>query len=139
MSLIDFSLGDVGGILTSAREAITGKKITDPLELAKIDLQLKTLQNGLDTGQMQINKVEAAHPSKFVAGWRPFIGWVCGIALMFNMILFPIVEWGCLIAAIVIPEPPVLDTQSLMTLLGGMLGFGTMRTYEKYKNVEHRR
>lgn len=137
--MIDVSLEGIGSLFTSAREAITGKKILDPIEAAKLDLQFEELGNQIANGQIGINKEEAKHPKVFVSGWRPFIGWVCGMALAFNMIVFPLIMWGCLIAEVVIPNPPILDTQSLLTILGGLLGLGSLRTYEKAKNIEGRR
>lgn len=134
--MIDINLGDIGNVLTAAREAITGKKIADPIELAKIDLQLQQLDNALTNGQLLINQEEAKSSSLFVAGWRPFIGWVCGTALAFQFLVTPILMWICLILNIVIPVPPVLDLGSLMTILGGLLGLGTLRTFEKVKKVE---
>lgn len=134
--MMDINLGDIGNVLTAAREAITGKKIADPIELAKIDLQLQKLDNALTNGQLLINQEEAKSSSLFVAGWRPFIGWVCGTALAFQFLVTPILMWICLILNIVIPVPPVLDLGSLMTILGGLLGLGTLRTFEKVKKVE---
>lgn len=134
--MIDINLGDIGNVLTAAREAITGKKIADPIELAKIDLQLQQLDNALTNGQLLINQEEAKSSSLFVAGWRPFIGWVCGTALAFQFLVTPILMWICLILNVVIPVPPVLDLGSLMTILGGLLGLGTLRTFEKVKKVE---
>lgn len=133
---MDINLGDIGNVLTAAREAITGKKIADPIELAKIDLQLQQLDNALTNGQLLINQEEAKSSSLFVAGWRPFIGWVCGTALAFQFLVTPILMWICLILNVVIPVPPVLDLGSLMTILGGLLGLGTLRTFEKVKKVE---
>lgn len=134
--MMDINLGDIGNVLTAAREAITGKKIADPIELAKIDLQLQQLDNALTNGQLLINQEEAKSSSLFVAGWRPFIGWVCGTALAFQFLVTPILMWICLILNVVIPVPPVLDLGSLMTILGGLLGLGTLRTFEKVKKVE---
>lgn len=79
-------------------------------------------------GQLQINAEEAKHASLFVAGWRPFIGWVCGMALVFQFILRPL-----LIAMAL--KVPALDVTDLITILLGMLGLGGMRTYEKFKGV----
>lgn len=137
--MIDISLDGIGGLLTSAREAITGKKIADPVEIAKLDLQLAELNNKLVNGQLLINQEEAKHSNVFVAGWRPFIGWVCGSALAFNFIVTPMVLWICLLSNVEIQKPPVLDIDSLITILGGLLGLGTLRTYEKVKNVEKNR
>lgn len=137
--MIDIDLGNIGNLLTSAREAITGEKIVDPIEKAKIDLQLEQLNQALINGQLLINQEEAKSSSIFVAGWRPFIGWVCGSALAFNFIIFPLVMWITLISGYVIPNPPVLDMESLFTILGGLLGLGGLRTFEKFKGVERNR
>ena len=137
--MIDISLKGIGELLTSTREAITGKKIVNEVEMKELDLKLNELSQAIALGQIGINKEEAKHSSIFVAGWRPFIGWVCGSALVFNFIISPLLLWFCLIAKFDIPTPPALDTQSLITLLLGLLGLGGMRTYEKLKNVESNR
>lgn len=107
----------LGSFAKDLREAIKGKEI-DPekaLELIKV--------------QNEVNKIEAQHRSIFVAGWRPFIGWVCGLALLYNFILRDIIAW-------VIPDqmPPALQMDQLITILLGMLGLGGLRTYEKLKD-----
>jgi len=81
----------------------------------------------LAKGQLEVNKTEAAHKSLFVAGWRPAIGWICGLALMYSTILSPILS-------IWFTVPPV-DSSLLTTVLMGMLGLGAMRTVEKTKSV----
>jgi len=106
----------VGILAKDIREAIKGKEL-DPEKL--IELQTK------------INEAEAQHRSIFVAGWRPFIGWICGVALAYNFILRD------LIIFVVGSDnvPPALQMDHLMTVLMGMLGLGAFRTYEKIKNV----
>lgn len=81
----------------------------------------------LSKGQLEVNKVEAAHKSLFVSGWRPAIGWICGFALMYSTILAPIL-------GIWFTVPPV-DSSLLTSVLMGMLGLGAMRTVEKTKSV----
>lgn len=89
----------------------------------------------LAKGQLQVNAEEAKHRSVFVAGWRPFIGWVCGIALCYHFIVSPIILFCVTIAGITIPQLPEFDMSSLMTVLMGMLGLGGLRTYEKAKGL----
>lgn len=76
--------------------------------------------------QIELNKIEAAHRSVFVAGWRPFIGWVCGMGLGFVYVVNPIVQWWTGIPG---PEMP---TESITTLVMALLGLGAMRTVEKF-------
>ena len=86
-------------------------------------------------GQLQVNQAEAASPSVFVAGWRPAIGWVCGGALAYTYLLYPILMWA---AAIWWPNlsPPKLGNDGMLyELLLGMLGLGGLRTFEKVKSV----
>jgi len=136
VALMDFDLGDIGGLFTSIREAITGEKIKDPDEQSKLLLKLHQLEANLKIAQMQVNQKEAEHKSIFVAGWRPFIGWISGLALAYNYILQPLLfvvlsAYGKKI------EMPLLDIGTLLGLLGGMLGFGAFRTFEKVKGVEN--
>ena len=74
MALVDFSLGEVGSLFTNIREAITGKKVLDPVEVAKLDIKIAQVEQAINLGQISVNKEEAKHSSIFVAGWRPFIG-----------------------------------------------------------------
>lgn len=85
--------------------------------------------------QVEVNKEEAKSRSVFVAGWRPFIGWTCGVALAYHFVLAPIIIFGTTVFGIQIPELPVFDMDSLMTVLLGMLGLGGLRTYEKSKGL----
>ena len=89
----------------------------------------------LAKGQMEINKTEAAHKSLFVAGWRPAIGWICGLGMASNFLIIPIANFVLALtgSAIVVP---LLDTGEMMPVLMGMLGLGAMRTYEKKQGVQ---
>lgn len=92
----------------------------------EVDLQLAM-------GQIEINKVEAAGEGLFKAGWRPFIGWVCGSALAYEFIVRPLLCWAVANWVNTPTLPPELPMGDLMTLLFGMLGLGAYRTYEKTK------
>ena len=77
--------------------------------------------------QLEVNKTEAAHKSLFVAGWRPFIGWCCGLGLLYSVLLAPLLDiWF---------EMPAIDSSILMPTMTGMLGLGALRSYEKVKGV----
>jgi len=86
----------------------------------------------LINGQLDINKEEAANTNWFVAGWRPYIGWICGTGLGYQFLIYPI-----LIAFV--PKIVQLDMGTLTTLLLGMLGLGGLRTYEKITGKESNR
>lgn len=85
--------------------------------------------------QLTVNKEEAAHRSIWVAGWRPFIGWVCGVALAWHFVLAPIVLFVAAWANVFLPPLPAFDMDSLMTVLLGMLGLGGLRSFEKAKGL----
>jgi hypothetical protein len=82
-------------------------------------------------GQIELNKAEAASQSIFVAGWRPFIGWVCGGAYAYNFVLQPFFVFLIMACGINLPPLPHLDWSELSFVLFGLLGLGAMRTYEK--------
>lgn len=88
----------------------------------------------IDVAQLGINKQEAAHRSVFVAGWRPFIGWTCGIALAYNYVLQPILIFA-LAQTGHLMDLPAMDLNEIMPVLMGMLGLGGLRTFEKFKGV----
>lgn len=99
-------------------------------ELAQLDADLR-----LATGQQEVNKVEAASASLFVAGWRPFIGWVCGAAFAFKFIGGPLAVVLMAMAGhpITLPE---FDFTEMSTVLLGMLGLGGLRTIEKVRGAK---
>ena len=85
-------------------------------------------------GQLDINKVEAASPSVFVSGWRPFIGWVCGVACAWNWIGLKIALFVAAYLGHPLDMQPA-DVSEMMPVLLGMLGLGGFRTVEKLKGV----
>jgi len=117
------SLGDVADkLFTSKDEKLTHEEV-----------RMRIL-NEPSLAQIEVNNTEAKHRTIFVAGWRPFIGWVCGVALLYNFILRDIFAWCISLYDSTIEPPPELAMEHLMTVLLGMLGLGGMRTYEKLKN-----
>jgi hypothetical protein len=127
----------ISALLNIGNTLIT-KLFPDPAQAAQAQLELLKLQQNGDlatmVAQTDINKVEAASSSMFVAGWRPFVGWVGGFGLAYAAILEPILR---LIATLggYTGEFPVIDTTITMQILFGLLGLGAMRSYDKVKGV----
>jgi hypothetical protein len=134
--MFDIFKAILGPILKPLIDKIPDVNLRKQLE-ADATSQLLTAMTSAAEGQMRINEKEAQHGSMFVAGSRPFIMWVCGVALAYNFILYPIILW----IAFVIPggedlaKAPQLDTAALYPLLTGMLGLGTMRSFDKKNGV----
>ena len=118
---------------------LLGKFIEDKDMKNKLAHEVATMAEShaqeLAKGQIEINKAEAASGSLFKGGWRPFVGWVCGIALLYHFILSPLIIFGVTLTGVDIPPIPEFDMGSLMTVLMGMLGLGGLRTYEKQKGI----
>lgn len=92
------------------------------------------IQKEISAQQLEVNSVEAAHRSIFVAGWRPAIGWVGVVGLSYAYILYPLLSFVLLANGYTGDLPPRLD-DGLMELTLGMLGLGGLRTWEKHKGI----
>ena len=100
----------------------------------KGDLAILNAEVQLLLGQINVNKTEANHKSIFVAGWRPFVGWVCGFGLLYASVIEPLMRFIATVNDYT-GTFPVLDTTITMQVLLGMLGLGLMRTKEKEKGT----
>lgn len=131
MSIVANLIGPVTGLLD--------KFVEDKDQKAKLAHELATMADThaqqLALAQVQVNLAEAQSTSVFKGGWRPFVGWVCGIALLYHFILTPCILFGVALSGIDIPQLPAFDMSSLLTVLMGMLGLGGLRTFEKTKKV----
>jgi hypothetical protein len=123
--------GNVGKAAIDIRTAITGLDPATAGKLQEIAANLEAQKAKADTdllqGQLDINKVEAASPNLFIAGWRPAVGWVCVSIFAYNYIIRPLLT---LIPGVVLPA---LDLGEVSPVLMGLLGLGAMRTVEKIK------
>lgn len=113
-------------------DTFIGKFVSDKDLAAKLMAESRTQEMAGEInarlGQIETNKVEAAHRSVWVAGWRPFCGWVCGASLAYAFVAYPVILlWY--------PDAPRIEMDELMTVLLGMLGMGGLRTWEKSKGV----
>lgn len=124
-------IGPVTGLLD--------KVIEDKDQKAALAHEIATMSERhaleLAKGQLEINKAEAASGSVFKGGWRPFIGWVCGISFAYHFVLQPFIIFGVSVAGVEIPALPEFDMGSLMTVMMGMLGLGGLRSFEKTKGI----
>ena len=120
--------------LTGVAGKVLDKFVQDKDLKAKLDHELNMAFHEANLAQTEINKVEAASQSMFVAGWRPFVGWTCGVALMYHFLLLPLLHF-ILKATGNEVELPEFDFSHLSTILMGMLGLGSLRTYEKLRGV----
>ena len=133
-----------GGILDAIFTGIDALVTTDAEKMqlknaasqAAIDGRLKewAINAGLMQGQIDLNKAEAGSGNPWAAGWRPAIGWVCAMALLYQYLLSPLVMWAAELLGHPLPAPPTLDDM-LWQLLFGMLGLGLLRTAEKIRGV----
>jgi hypothetical protein len=103
---------------------------------AKLEMEARLLEAATAQAaqQTEINKIEASHQSIFVSGWRPYIGWVCGMAIAWAFLLSPMLSWLLPVMGVVAAVPP-LQTEFLLELVFAMLGLGGLRTFEKLKGV----
>lgn len=120
-------LGEVAGLATTVIEKIWPNKTEQ--EKAELAAALAIVQ-----GQLEVNQAEAASSSVFVAGWRPFIGWVCGAACAWNWIGLPVTKMWLMLAGHTLDLSPA-DLTEMLPVLMGMLGLGALRTFEKTKGV----
>jgi hypothetical protein len=130
------------GPLLEAGLKIIDKVIPDPQAKAQAQLELLKLQQAgefkqldadlqLMLAQVKVNETEAASSDPFRAGWRPAVGWVCVTGMAYTYIAQPVFAWLSMTKGWAVP--PTIDTMDLLIMLGGMLGFGGMRSFERIK------
>jgi hypothetical protein len=147
--MTDLATGAAAGVFTGIgtlakdlRTAITGKTSLDSADQIKLielaqSLELEALRadQKIAEAQAQINLADAQSTSNFRGGWRPYLGWVCGAGFTYHFILRPLLPWTLNCFGAGVPEMPVIDIESLVALLGGMLGLGGFRTFEKVRGM----
>lgn len=125
--------------LISPITGLLDKFIPDATEKAKLAYDIATLaekqshENNL--AQIEVNKLDSQSSNPWQSGWRPFIGWTCGTGFAYGVVLRPMVVDAYIIVTGVVPALPPLDMNQIITMLGGLLGLGTMRTVEYVKGV----
>lgn len=113
---------------------LIGKAIPDKNKRMELEASIKSQMIDLQKAQTEINLEQAKHPSIFVSGSRPAILWICALGLAWQFFLAPLMNWAVVISGSTI-QPPVINTEGLMTLTLSLLGLGGLRTAEKWKGV----
>ena len=131
LGLIDRLIGPVSTILD---KVVADKDLKEQLS-HDIATMAERHSHDVIKAQIEVNKEEAKHKSLFVSGWRPAVGWTCTLALLSNFILIPMTNFILVLADSDIAIP-LIDVSTMMPVLMGMLGLGTMRTVEKINKVE---
>ena len=132
------SVFDLGKVLIE--RLIADPKAKDEAKLKLLELEQNgelahlTAETELMKSQIAVNVEEAKSTNLFVSGWRPFIGWVCGIAFLYTFILQPFIVYMSMLNGFTI-TPPSVDGWLLFNVLGGILGLGGLRTLEKFKGL----
>lgn len=133
---------DIPGAIKAGSNLINGiisRVWPDPTEADKNKLdRFKSelaFELAITQAQTEINKIEAQHKSVFVSGWRPFVGWVCGVALCYVAIFEPIARFVAIVGFDYLGDFPVIDTNLTLQILLGMLGLSGMRSFEKARNI----
>ena len=128
--MIEALIGPVTGLLD--------KFIQDKDQKAKLAHEVATMAQRhaqeLAKSQIEVNKAEAAHTSMFVAGWRPAVGWCCVLGMAGNFLIIPMANFTLALMEVQV-NVPLIDLETMMPVLMGMLGLGAMRSYEKVKGV----
>ena len=131
MSLVNTLVGPVSNILD--------KFVEDKDQKAKLAHEIATMSDKhaqeIALAQISVNAAAAASGSLFQGGWRPCVGWGCAIAFFYHFVGQPLIIFIVALAGAEIPPLPEFDMGTLLTVLGGMLGIGSLRTYEKQKGI----
>lgn len=130
---------DIGGKLIDRLWPDPAQRDAAKLEMLKMQqsgaLAELTADTDMAKAQMAINAAEASNKSIFVAGWRPYIGWIGGSVLAFNYVIAPLLSWATALAGKPIPIP-TLDFAAMSPIVTTLLGVGAMRSYDKKNGTD---
>lgn len=130
MSFLSKLLGGPAIDAVSAVGNVVDQLFTNDEERAQAEIVMAKIRQKPHILQAEINRVEAGHRSLLVAGWRPFIGWVCGLGFLWAFLLHPLFVWIVLLMGLDL-TPPDIVTDNMMELVLALLGLGALRSAEK--------
>lgn len=138
--ILGTSLKLLGGLNKSSKKSGLGitldELFTSKEELRKLEIEEKRLELQANRDQVSINKTEARHKSIFVAGWRPFLGWIIGSAIALKFIIKPLFDYIFSICGLDIPDIPEIEAEALYPIILGMLGLSVTRSYDKKNKTD---
>lgn len=140
-AIVNPLLGGVMGVIGKVLDNL----FPDPAQRAAAALELAKLQDGKEAreldaalraqmGQIEIDNTEAASENSFKSCWRPFLGWICGVSLMYSWLIQPLLVWASINVGW--HQPPTLSVAEQMTVVAQMMGLATARTVEKLKSAQ---
>ena len=128
-------------MLTALIGPVTGlldKFIEDKDQKNKLAHEIATMADKqaheIAKSQIEVNKEEAKSRHWWIAGWRPACGWICTLAMGYHFIIQPFLIFFLALFGLKM-EIPTFDMETLMTVLLGMLGLGSLRSFEKHKKL----
>jgi hypothetical protein len=126
-----------GQFAKDVRAAITGQEVLNPEDKFKLVQAANEMERAfvaadtqLQTAQVELNKIEA-QGNWFQRGWRPFLGWICGLGFLYQFLVNPLLPWFVALFKAQVPKMEPLQADTLMALTFGMLGLASARTVEK--------
>ena len=144
-SIVDKALNVIDDLTTSDEERLAAdidlyKAQTERIQVSQEEhIEEVKAETVVSLAQVDLNKEEAKSSSAWVAGWRPAIGWICGLSLAWHFFLAEFLQWIFIIFGGTATFPQLADANDLIVVLLGMLGLGGMRTYEKMKGLPDRK
>lgn len=132
--LLGMLFGIIDKVLPDPQAAAVAKVKAMELHASGEGAQLEAATR-LALGQIEVNKADASGASAMQRNGRPFILWVCGVAMAWDTVMRPVITYGAALAGHPLPEMPNLQTEQLYTVLGGILGLGSLRTVEKVRGA----
>lgn len=131
-----FAIDGIVSLVDTVVTRIWPDKTEQEKEVFTLALQQQLQNAATDHDQANVDAVEAASTSLFVAGWRPMVGWICAAAFAWQYVICPVANYCVALTGHPPLVLPVLDTADLDTLLFGLLGMGAMHSYEKVKGIK---
>ena len=130
-------IGLIGAVLPAVTDIIGRFLPEDPEKRAEAEREIKSQLTAhlaaVDLAQIGVNKQDAKG-NWFQSSWRPLTGWTCAASLAWTYLLQPMASFVLAQTGHLV-DLPALDMSQMMPILLGMLGLGSLRSWERTKGV----